>query len=136
MVFSSFRTRWSSRIARRLVLVTALPAMLGQVATACAPAADPAPPAPVLGERLQDWISELKGEPGKEVFLRNDGAEPVTITEVQLTDCENLRQVCGTHRPMVVIAPGQTAVVFRVHPQDQSKAFGFKYEYRWRYGNL
>jgi hypothetical protein len=78
----------------------------------------------------------LKGEPGTEVFLRNDGPQPVVITEVRLTKCENIRQVCGTHRPMVAIAPGQTAVVFRVHPMDQSRAFSFSYEYRWREGDL
>lgn len=119
--------------ACRHVLLVTLTAMVGGLALGCVPAADPEPPAPIQGERMQDWIRDLKGEPGREVFLRNDGPEPVVITEVQLKNCENIRQVCGTHRPMVTIAPGQTAVVFRVHPQDQSLPFGFSYEYRWRF---
>src|SRR4051794_7814071 len=74
---------------RRLVAGAAATLVLAGCATA--PAKDPAPPV-VLGQTLQMWQAEVPGTSAKAIFVRNDGAQTIVITEVRLTTCVNVRQ--------------------------------------------
>jgi hypothetical protein len=88
---------------------------------------------PVPGRTVEFWKVDLTDNSNASVlYARNDGSQPVTITELRLYSCVNLRQECGTHQPNVQIAPGQTAEVARLNPSNHSRRPRFGWELYWR----
>jgi hypothetical protein len=106
-------------------------ATLALAACATVPPKDPAPPV-VPGQTLQMWQAEVPGTNAKAIFVRNDGERTIVITEVRLSACVNVRQLCGVYTPNVAILAHQTAMALQIEPQDDGDAFRFNYEYKWR----
>jgi hypothetical protein len=114
----------------QLVIIGAL---VMTAATSCAPPPTPEPPpAPVPGQTVQDWMRDLPGDAGSVVYLRNDGDRPIMITTFKLLKCVNLRQVCQTYTPEVIVPPGETVQLITLQPISQGARYSFRYEYQWK----
>lgn len=108
-------------------------ALVVATATSCAPPPAPEPPpAPVPGQTVQDWMRDLPGEDGRVVYFRNDGDRPIMITTFKLLGCVNLRQVCQTYTPEVIVPPGETVRLITIQPLSQREQYSFRYEYQWK----
>ena len=103
------------------------------VAAGCAPApaADPSP-RPIAGQTVQDWQADVRGTNARAVYMRNDGARAIVVTEVRLSKCVNVRQACGAYTPNAPVVPGQTVLALRIEPMDEDRAYSFNYEYKWQ----
>jgi hypothetical protein len=114
-------------ITRRTVLVTSLLA-----ATAGGVAARAQAPKLVSGRPYQFWdVLEADGA-ARKVYFRNDGAVPITITEIVIQRCDNTRQLCGTYPANVVIPPGKTVVAFKAEQLDRKLGWYFSYSFHTR----
>jgi hypothetical protein len=60
------------------------------------------------------------------------GTSPIVVTELRVSKCVNIRQVCGVYTPNALVAPGRTVIALRVEPAVDGDAFSFYYEFRWQ----
>ncbi|MEP6836309.1 MAG: hypothetical protein ABJB74_23165 [Gemmatimonas sp.] len=65
-------------------------------------------------------------------YVRNGSSVPVVVTEVSILDCQNLKQYCGINTTAVRVEPGQRQEIIRIEPQDISKGFNYRLQWRWR----
>jgi hypothetical protein len=87
-------------------------------------------PKPVAGMPYQYWdVLEADGG-ARKVYFRNDSPSPMIITQVVIQRCENTRQLCGSYPANLVVAPGKTAVAFRIERLDAKLAWSYSYSFR------
>jgi hypothetical protein len=78
---------------------------------------------------FQYWdVLEVDGG-ARKVYFRNDGAVPITITQVVILKCENTRQTCGTYPANASVAPGKTVVAFKAEQLDRKLGWSFAYTF-------
>lgn len=73
------------------------------------------------------WHEELIGRPGAHLFARNDGAVPLRITKVSVTQCINIYKGCMEWDPNLVLQPGEKKWLYSVVPQAKGKSW----RYQW-----
>jgi hypothetical protein len=66
----------------------------------------------------------------RKVYFRNDSPSPMVITQVVIQRCENTRQLCGSYPANLVVAPGKTAVAFRIERLDAKLGWSYSYSFR------
>ena len=69
------------------------------------------------------------------VLVTNASTVEVTVTSVQLRDCENIKNRCEVVKLRTPIAPGQTREVLVVMPKDRDQRWNFRYSWSWEAAN-
>jgi hypothetical protein len=105
--------------------------LLGLVLAACTSSggANRGPAVTAAGERVTAW-TEADGR-GFRVYLRNNTATSIRITQFELYDCENADHACQPYDPRLVLGPGQSVEVLTVRPALPNYEFSFRYRYSW-----
>lgn len=75
------------------------------------------------------WTEPARNESGAEIFVRNKSTVPIIVTEVELVNCSNLADACGTTYPRIRLAPGDVRRVRRV----RYGANGINSRFQFRY---
>lgn len=116
----------SSKLLAALLFLT--------VASACAKssAGNTAVVAPTNQTVIIERQSALGLSKAQLYFVRNGSTVPVIVYQVSILDCLNLKQYCGINATNVRIEPGQRQEVIRLEPQDDTKAFNYRLQWRWR----
>jgi hypothetical protein len=66
------------------------------------------------------------------LYVQNSSTVPVVVFGILLTECENVRQPCGSHRVKIKVAPNRRVNVGRVEPRDRERGMS----YRWTFSYL
>jgi hypothetical protein len=74
----------------------------------------------------EDGIGE---NPAHVLYVVNNSTVPIVVFGVILSQCENVKQPCGSRPTKIRIAPRRRATVGRVQPRDTERAW----EYRWTF---
>lgn len=121
---------WSMRLVSEV---------LANLATAEAPAAEPAPAAPracdlgveqnlAMSTRLQP----RHGGDGNEIWMQNHSDCTLRVTSVFLYECENIRNPCNTStRRNIDVRPGEDRLVMTVTIRYRDTRSSFRYRYQW-----
>lgn len=99
--------------------------------TACAPSMTSVP-APVPGVRVQSWAVEVRDTAAKDIYIRNDGADDLVITSMQLYGCQNLKQECKVYMPNVMIPAGKTVKAMRLEAENTKLSWKYQYTFSTR----
>jgi hypothetical protein len=68
------------------------------------------------------------------VRVRNNNAQPVTVSEVYVENCRNVIAGCGPVRRGITIGPGATSTIAAAMSRNASNAAAFTYRYQARAG--
>ena len=63
------------------------------------------------------------------LYVQNSSTVPIVVFGITLTQCENIRQPCGSRRVKIRIDPNRRVNVGRVEPRDTERGFS----YRWTF---
>jgi hypothetical protein len=85
------------------------------------------------GAQLPFAVWAQTSEERHEVALmaRNTSAVTVIISQVQLSDCENIGITCGAFRLNVRLAPGDSASTIILRPDHWGESFRFHLDWEW-----
>ena len=72
----------------------------------------------------------LSGD-GQYIYVINHSSAAITITGLQLTDCENIRNSCDVSRLRVRVLPSQRVNLVTVKPDNPSRPSSFRFHYTW-----
>lgn len=98
--------------------------------TGCAGGAAPhSTPDPVPGVPVQSWTVDVQRPPARDIYLRNDDTVDHMIVSLQLFACENMKQVCQSYTPNVLLPAGKTVKAMRLEPDRTT--LPWKYQYRF-----
>ena len=67
----------------------------------------------------------------QDFFIANHSTVPVVITSFQLTDCDNVANLCGARHMRILVSPGQRVLVATIGPEDRSRPYNFRYSWTW-----
>lgn len=112
-----------------------IPLFAVAVSTLTACASGPAPgstPTPVPGVPVQTWTVEVQNPVARDIYLRNDDSVNHTVVDLQLFNCENLRQVCQVYTPNVIIPAGKTVKAMRLQPDRTTLPWKYQYTFHTR----
>jgi len=76
------------------------------------------------------WTQATANEPGSEIHIRNNADVPIIVTQVTLTSCIGVLDLCGSHHPRTRIQPGDARRVLRVRYHGGQANSSFRYTYR------
>ena len=65
------------------------------------------------------------------IFVTNRSTVPITVFNVTLTACENVKWQCGPKRVNIRIRGGQRVQVMRVEPQSTERSFSYRFGFNW-----
>ena len=88
-----------------------------------------APSASTVLAFTEDGIGE---NPAHVLYVVNNSTVPIVVFGVVLSQCENIKQSCGSRPTKIKIAPRRRMTVGRVQPRDTDRAW----EYRWTFSYL
>jgi hypothetical protein len=88
-----------------------------------------APSASTVLQFTEDGIGE---NPAHVLYVVNNSTVPIVVFGVILSQCENVKQPCGSRPMKIKVAPRRRSVVGRVQPRDTERAW----EYRWTFSYL
>jgi len=67
--------------------------------------------------------------PAHVLYVQNSSTVPIIVFGITLSQCENIRQPCGSRRVKLKVAPNRRLNVGRVEPRDRERGFS----YRWTF---
>ena len=67
--------------------------------------------------------------PAHVLYVQNSSTVPIIVFGITLSECENIRQPCGSRRVKIKVAPNRRVNVGRVEPRDRERGFS----YRWNF---
>ena len=106
------------------------------IAAAYPVAASAPPPAGVelnlIQGRVSAWDVNAADGKSQEIYLRNNTSWSLKVTDVTLSECENLKQTCDKADLNVVLAPFATQRVFVVEPLAAQKPYSYSYNYDYQ----
>jgi hypothetical protein len=70
--------------------------------------------------------------PAHALYVQNSSTVPVVVFGILLTECENIRQPCGSHHVKIRVGPNRRVNVGRVEPRDRDRGMS----YRWTFSYL
>lgn len=79
-------------------------------------------------------VGETQDSPDRvheDIFITNRSTEPIVITSITLSDCDNLSPDCGVKLVRRLVSPQQRLLLFTVGPKDQSRWYSFRYSWTW-----
>jgi len=100
------------------------------VTTACSGGRVPEYVAP-SNETVEAGTEMNYGGDGQFVYVINHSSAPVTITGLQLTECENIKNRCDPMQLRVHVAAGHRENLVTVQPKNPSRAYTFRFRYTW-----
>lgn len=65
------------------------------------------------------------------IYVINRSTVPITVFNVSLSSCENVRASCSPRRVNIKIRGGQRAQVMRVEPRNPNNGFTYRFNYSW-----
>jgi hypothetical protein len=65
------------------------------------------------------------------IYVINRSTVPVTVFNVSLSSCENIRMSCGSRKVNIKIRGGQRAQVLRVEPRSPNQGFHYRFHFSW-----
>lgn len=65
-------------------------------------------------------------------YLVNRSTVPVIVTGLNITQCVNIKQYCGTTKLAIKVGPGQRRQILRIEPDNFATAFNYRMSYTWR----
>lgn len=106
------------------------------IAAAYPVAASAPPPAGVdlnlIQDRISAWAVNAADGKSQEIYLRNNTSWSLKVTDVVLSDCDNVKQACGKTALDVVLDPFATRRIFVVEPLDTQKTYSYGYNYDYQ----
>jgi hypothetical protein len=79
---------------------------------------------------VQAFTEEGVGDnPAHVLYVQNSSTVSIVVFGITLTECENIRQPCGSRRVKIKVAPNRRVNVGRVEPRDRERGFS----YRWTF---
>ena len=79
-------------------------------------------------------VGETEDSPDKvhqNIFITNRSSEPVVITTITLTDCDNVAPECGVKPVRRLVSPQQRVLLMTLGPKDPSRWYSFQYSWTW-----
>lgn len=70
--------------------------------------------------------------PAHVLYVQNSSTVPIIVFGITLSQCENVRQPCGSRRVKIRVDPNRRVNVGRVEPRDREQ--GFSYRWNFSYG--
>jgi hypothetical protein len=70
--------------------------------------------------------------PAHALYVQNSSTVPVVVFGILLTECENVRQPCGSHHVKIRVGPNRRVNVGRIEPRDRERGMS----YRWTFSYL
>jgi hypothetical protein len=67
--------------------------------------------------------------PAHALYVQNSSTVPVVVFGILLSECENVRQPCGSHHVKIKVGPNRRVNVGRVEPRDRERGMS----YRWTF---
>ncbi|MBW8771059.1 MAG: hypothetical protein JF589_14985 [Gemmatimonadetes bacterium] len=67
--------------------------------------------------------------PAHVLYVQNSSTVPIIVFGITLSQCENIRQPCGSRRVKIRVDPNRRVNVGRVEPRDHERGFS----YRWNF---
>jgi hypothetical protein len=67
--------------------------------------------------------------PAHVLYVQNSSTVPIVVFGITLSQCENVRQTCGSRRVKIRVDPNRRVNVGRVEPRDNERGFS----YRWTF---
>jgi hypothetical protein len=108
----------------------ALLAIIGTLASGCASSRAPVYVAP-SSEAIEAGTEMALSGDGQYIYVINHSSAAITITGLQLTDCENIRNSCNVSRLRVRVLPSQRVNLVTVKPDNPSRPSSFRFHYTW-----
>jgi hypothetical protein len=75
------------------------------------------------------YTQAMQNQQGSEIYIRNLGNVPITVTSVTLMSCVGVQDPCGTTHPRTQINPGDVRRVMRVRYREAAWNASFRYSY-------
>jgi len=70
--------------------------------------------------------------PAHALYVQNSSTVPVVVFGILLSECENVRQPCGSHHVKIRVGANRRVNVGRVEPRDRERGMS----YRWTFSYL
>lgn len=106
------------------------------IAAAYPVAASAPPPAGVdlnlIQGRTSMWGVNTADGRSQELYLRNNTSWSLKVTDVTLSDCDNVKQACGKTPLDVVLEPFATRRMFVVEPADSKSSYSYGYVFDYQ----
>ena len=81
---------------------------------------------------ILDQQTDLGLSKARVSYVRNGSTVPIVVTQISILDCQNLKQFCGINAKNIRVEPGQRQEIIRIEPQDISRGFNYRLQWRWR----
>jgi len=65
------------------------------------------------------------------IFVENHSTASVTVFNVSLSGCTNVKDPCWPKQVNIRVAPGQRQIVMRVSPRNPEQGFGYHFGFSW-----
>lgn len=84
-----------------------------------------------INQQMATWFVEAADHRSYDVFFRNNTNWDLTLTEFDVTTCDNLKQPCGKQAEHVAVAPNTTIKFTTLEQADPKQSYQFQYEYNY-----
>lgn len=79
------------------------------------------------------WFETVVGSQSQTVYIQNKTQWTIRITVLQLYDCVNIKQTCGTSQVSIKLASHTSKQVLTIDPADPAGAYTFYVRYQYRF---
>lgn len=69
---------------------------------------------------------------GQHIVVRNASTESITVTSINLTSCENIKNRCEVQRMRVTVHPGATQRIVTVQTDNPARGSNFRWSWTWQ----
>jgi hypothetical protein len=104
-------------------------------AAACAPAVERVYVAPSRHTVFAGSDASMDGE-GVSLWVENRSTVPVTVTSIQLSDCENIKNRCEVTRTNLTVRAGQRLRVATIRRDNQNRGYSYRWSYTWSHDGV
>lgn len=107
-------------------------ALVGMAVACCSTARQPVYRA-ASNDTIESGSEMSYGGDGYTVYVTNDSSVPITVTGLQLYDCENIKSECGPAIEIKVhVEPGRQQNIYTVRIENTTRASHFRFHYTWQ----
>lgn len=122
-------------LPRRRAAALGLLLASGLAGAACAPAAERVYVAPSR-ETVFAGSEVSIGGGGEFLWVENRSTVPITVTSVQLSACENLKNRCEVRRTNLPVRGGQRLRVATIHRDNENRGYSYRWTYTWSHDGV
>ena len=98
---------------------------------ACAPATQHAYIAPSVDTIVSTTEVHEANPPAHLIYIENHSTVPVEVFSIRLTDCQNIREQCGTRNTHLRVPAGNRVIAVRVEPESKERGFYYRFGFSW-----